>query len=72
MEPLKHDLGRDRIAFTWERFAESAQNGQRVSVESAISTPENRVVGDVLPEEGVRVAKGGREDISGPKVSARR
>ena len=55
MKPLDQDLGGDKIAFACDRFAERAQNGQRVSVESAMGTPENRVAGDVLPEEGRQV-----------------
>ena len=46
------DLGRDKVTFARNGFAERAQNTQRVPVRSPIGTPHNRCVGNVLTEEG--------------------
>ena len=49
------NLGRDKVTFARNGFAERAQNSQRVSVRSPTGTPHDRCVGNVLTEEGGKV-----------------
>ena len=55
MKFLTDNLGRDKVAFQRDGFAERAQNSQRVSMRSPIGTPHDRGVGNVLAEEGGKV-----------------
>ena len=56
MKFLIDNLGRDKVTFASNGFAERAQNSQLVSVKSPIETPHDRGVGNVLTEEGRKVA----------------
>ena len=51
VELLIDDLGEDNVAFERDRFTESAQNSQRVSVRSPIGAPDDRCVENVLAEK---------------------
>ena len=46
------DLGRDKVTFARNGFAERAQNSRSVSVSSPTGTPHNRGAGNFLSEEG--------------------
>ena len=52
VQPVENDLCRGDVAFARDRFAERAQNGQRVGVRSPIGTPHDWSVGDVLAKKG--------------------
>ena len=52
VQPVENDLSRSDVAFARDRFAERAQNGQRVGVVSPIGTPHDWGVGDVLAKKG--------------------
>ena len=49
---MENDVSRGDVAFARDRFAERAQNGQRVGVRSPIGTPHDWGVGDVLAKKG--------------------
>ena len=55
VQPVENDFSRGDVAFARDRFAERAQNGQRVRVRSSIGTPHDRGVGDVLAKKGSQV-----------------
>ena len=52
---LLNNLGREKVTFARNGFAERARNCQRVSMRSPMGTPHNRDVGNVLMEEGGKV-----------------
>ena len=55
MQPVKDNLGRSDVAFARNRFAEGAQNGQRVGMRSPVGAPDNWGVRDVLPKKRVQM-----------------
>ena len=55
MQPVKDNLGRSDVAFARNRFAEGAQNGQRVGMRSPVGAPDNWAVRDVLTKERVQM-----------------
>ena len=55
MKFLTDNLGRDKVAFARDGFAERAQNSLRVSMRSPTGTPLDRGVGDFLAEERGKV-----------------
>ena len=54
MQPVKDNLGRSDVAFARNRFAEGAQNGQRVGMRSPVGAPDNWGVRDALAKKRVR------------------
>ena len=55
VQTVENDLSRGDVAFARDRFAERAQNGQRVGVRPTIGTPHDWGVGDVLAKKGGQV-----------------
>ena len=55
MQPVKDNLGRSGVAFARNRFAEGAQNGQRVGMRSPVGAPDNWGVRDVLAKKRVQM-----------------
>ena len=55
MQPVKDNLGRSDVAFARNRFAEGAQNGQRVGMRSPVGAPDNWGVRDVLAKKRVQM-----------------
>ena len=52
---MEDNLGRSNVAFARNRFAEGAQNGQRVRMRSPVGAPDNMGVRDVLAKKRVQV-----------------
>ena len=55
VQPAKDNLGRSDVAFARNRFAEGAQNGQRVGMRSPVGAPDNWGVRDVLAKKRVQM-----------------
>ena len=55
MQSVEDNLGRSGVAFARNRFAEGAQNGQRVGMRSPVGAPDNWGVRDVLAKKRVQV-----------------
>ena len=55
VQSVEDNLGRSDVAFARNRFAEGAQNGQRVGMRSPVGAPDNWGVGDVLAKKRVQV-----------------
>ena len=57
VQPVKDNLGRSDVAFARNRFAEGAQNGQRVGMRSPVGAPDNWGVRDVLAKKSLDGAR---------------
>ena len=55
VQSAEDNLGRSDVAFARNRFAEGAQNGQRVRMRSPVGAPDNWGVRDVLAKKRVQV-----------------
>ena len=55
VQSVEDNLGRSDVAFARNRFAEGAQNGQRVRMRSPVGAPDNWGVRDVLAKKRVQV-----------------